>query len=268
MFNDDFVIVDFTGKTLTEEDIKQCIEELRKLVLVQTVDAYLLRFLHCTDFNVPKAVKRMHVFHDLVQNNPEWFIPTSPLDKKHKIEENSKVMLRERDKDGRSIYLVKMGKVDANTTSAKEQAQIDQMWFESVLEDPETQATGISVIIDMSGYSWKLFRWITPTVLKMTGKTAEIYPCKEFVYHIVNTSFWVNATAKLFWPFLSQDIKKQIKFHFENWPSLHEHISPDVLPKEYGGTGSDIDFEKLNQWLYDQDSKIGERMKYQQIPQK
>ncbi|KAF2886427.1 hypothetical protein ILUMI_19746 [Ignelater luminosus] len=136
------------------------------------------------------------------------------------------------------------------------------------MNEPETLAKGVSVIMDMKDYSWKLFRWLTPTNLKVSSSKADLYPCKEIIYHVVNTSFLFNASIKLAWPFLTNEIKETLRFHFENWPSLHEHIDPAILPPEYGGTGPEIDFDKLSQWLYDHDTEIEKRLRYQRISKK
>lgn len=51
----------------------------------------------------------MKTFYELLLEFPEWFTIDSPLKKKHIIEENIRVALPETDKEGRPIYLVKLG---------------------------------------------------------------------------------------------------------------------------------------------------------------
>lgn len=84
------------------------------------------------------------------------------------------------------------------------------MWFESALNDLETQENGICIIVDMNGYSWRLLRWLTPGNVKLCNRALQTYPCKEFVFHVVNTSILLNASIRLIWPFLNGDIKKQV----------------------------------------------------------
>ncbi|KAF2884154.1 hypothetical protein ILUMI_22013 [Ignelater luminosus] len=55
------------------------------------------------------------------------------------------------------------------------------------------------------------------------------------------------------------------KFHFNNWPSLHEYINPNVLPPEYEGNGPEIDFEKSLEMLLNQESLIGAKLMYYRI---
>lgn len=51
----------------------------------------------------------MKTFYELLLEFPEWFTTDSPLKKKHIIEQNIRVALPESDKEGRPIYLVKLG---------------------------------------------------------------------------------------------------------------------------------------------------------------
>jgi hypothetical protein len=48
----------------------------------------------------------------------------------------------------------------------------------------------------------------------------------------------------------------QIHVHDRDWTSLHEFISPDVLPQEYGGHKTEVDFRKSQQHLYDNEEKL------------
>lgn len=57
----------------------------------------------------------------------------------------------------------------------------------------------------------------------------------------------------------------KVKFHFDDWSSLHEFIKPDVLPSEYGGSGPDVDFNELNEWLFNQDSRIRKNLEYRNL---
>lgn len=95
-------------------------------------------------------------------------------------------------------------------SSPQEQARIIEMWLETILDDPITQANGLSVIVDMSDYSWKILGWFTPTNIKTAAKKIDLYPIKELLYHIVNTSFFLNASIKIVWPFLNDRLKNMV----------------------------------------------------------
>ncbi|KAK4879702.1 hypothetical protein RN001_007848 [Aquatica leii] len=268
-------LVDYSGKQLTDENIQECIQELRELLNADKKfqnfrkdDAYLLRFLHCTDFSIHQAYRRIDDFFELMIEYRDWFANGSPLDHKDLIEQNTRIILSDvRDNLGRRIFISRLGCIDVNQMSAQQSAWVDELWLELVMDEPETQATGVSVILDMKDYSWRMFKWLTISNIKFGTKKADLYPCKELVYHVVNTSTLINASVKLIWPFLSAKLKERFHFHFDNWESLHKHISPNVLPPEYGGTGSELNFKKLNQWLYDNSDLVAENLKHQHMCQ-
>ncbi|KAB0797136.1 hypothetical protein PPYR_08130 [Photinus pyralis] len=266
-------IVDFSGKELTEEDIKDCIQQLREILNadkkfqnVRKDDAYLLRFLHCTDFSVHQAYRRIDDYIGLLLEHPEWFATGSPIDYKDLIDQNTRTILPGvRDRDGRRIFVSKLGEFNVSRMSPQQSAKVDELWLELIMDEPETQGTGLSVILDMKGYSLRMFRWLTPSNIRFGSRKADLYPCKELVYHVVNTSTLISASVKLIWPFLTAKLKERFHFHFDDWESLHKHITPDVLPPEYGGTGPELNFKKLNQWLYDNSEQVYENLKHQHV---
>jgi len=267
-------VVDYSGKKLTEEDIKECVQQLRELLDADKKfqnfrkdDAYLLRFLHCTDFNVHQAYRRVDDFFELMVEYPDWFASSQPLDNKSLIEQNTRIILPGvRDKNGRRVFISRLGEMSLMTP--QQSALTDEYWLELVMDEPETQAAGMSIIMDMKGYSWRIFKGLTPSNMRLGSRKADLYPCKELVYHIVNSSMFVNASVKLVWPFLTAKLKEKFHFHFDDWESLHKHISPEVLPPEYGGKGPELNFQKLNQWLFDNNTKIYENLKHQKVLQK
>jgi hypothetical protein len=46
---------------------------------------------------------------------------------------------------------------------------VDDMWLEVAMEEEETQKNGLAVIVDMEGYSVKLFRWLTPQNIRISS---------------------------------------------------------------------------------------------------
>jgi hypothetical protein len=53
--------------------------------------------------------------------------------------------------------------------------------MEVALEEEETQKTGLAVIVDMEGYSLKLFRWLTPSNLRISSRKLYVSNCIGFL---------------------------------------------------------------------------------------
>jgi hypothetical protein len=85
------------------------------------------------------------------------------------LKHNAKTMLTGRDKKGRRVYLSRMCKLDyvsnrffnqlklvsfsaqAGNLNLIDLAQLDDLWFEAMLNEAETIENGIVVLVDMSG---------------------------------------------------------------------------------------------------------------------
>lgn len=53
--------------------------------------------------------------------------------------------------------------------------------------------------------------------------------------HIINYSWILNSIFYLFKQFIPAALFKRMYFHGSDMASLHQHIDPEYLPKEYGG---------------------------------
>lgn len=120
--------------------------------------------------------------------------------------------------------------MDAINSNPPEQSQIFDMWLETIMDDPLIQANGLSAIVDMEGYSWRLFRWFTPANIKFVAKKVDMYPFKELLLHIVNTSFLLSATIKLIWPFFNDRLKNMVSTEtkYSYWRQYNYVFSIDI----------------------------------------
>lgn len=83
------------------------------------------------------------------------------------MDNNAKVLLAGRDKKGRRVYITKMCKeaelmtfnsfweksflAQAGSMNLIDLAQLDDLWFEAMLDEVETLENGIVILLDMSG---------------------------------------------------------------------------------------------------------------------
>ncbi|XP_053692322.1 alpha-tocopherol transfer protein-like [Sabethes cyaneus] len=245
-------------KPLFADDEKKTakINELRALVencddfVRRSDDLFLSRFLICCDWDVQEAFQRMVKLFKLKHDNPEWFI-NEPLNSyKHILKRNVKFVLDKRDKNGRRIFVTKMCNMNINESSATDLAHLDELWCEFMLNDLETQQNGIACLLDMSGFSIKSLRYLTPSNIKIGTQKADLLPVKHMEFHVVNSSAFLNTAVAILYPVLSKQIKDKVHFHYSDWDSLHAALGKEALPAVYGGTnGTDLDCESLNNQL-------------------
>lgn len=48
----------------------------------------------------------------------------------------------------------------------------------------------------------------------------------------------------------------KVHFHKNNWPSLHKYVTPDILPQEYGGKLTTLDYADLRCYLTDNEKRL------------
>ncbi|KAF5274936.1 hypothetical protein FQR65_LT04277 [Abscondita terminalis] len=206
-------------------------------------DYFLIRFLYSSNFHIPNALEKIKEYHYLVLHNSKIFIHPRPQDLLN-INVKDKIFLNGRDRCGRKVLVVKLGKLNIRTTAMEEQVLLFNLLVEKVIGESLTLQNGLSIIFDVLNVPWKLIQWMTPHNIKMAVKLLENYPLKEIIIHVVNKSYLVQIGVNIVWPFLSEERKEMIKFHFNNWPSLHKEVNPEVLPAEYGGSGPDLIFKE------------------------
>jgi hypothetical protein len=115
------------------------------------------------------CAKIIFIFKIFQYDHPKWFLNKELKDCKDILKQNAKVMLPGRDIKGRKIYLSRMCEFLQVSLSKKIQIQcylllaavgnlnlfdlatLDELWFESMLNDVETIEKGIVMLLDMNG---------------------------------------------------------------------------------------------------------------------
>ncbi|XP_031345366.1 uncharacterized protein LOC116172306 [Photinus pyralis] len=168
---------------------------------------YLVRFLLGTNFHVPDALKRILEFHLLFLSDYTWFTTDGPADIIEILNMNTMIGLPLRDKDGRSVILVKLGNLDVSVGTMVMHVHLFHMWAEHFIQDELSLLKGVCILIDVNSFSWGMFKWLTPHTIKTAIRMVENYPVKEMTFHVVNKSYLLQAAVKLVWPLLSREMQ-------------------------------------------------------------
>ncbi|XP_055545877.1 alpha-tocopherol transfer protein [Wyeomyia smithii] len=256
------LFVDDEKKTAKINELRELVENCDDFVR-RSDDLFLSRFLICCDWDVQEAFQRMGKLFKLKHDHPEWFINEPLSSYKHILKRNVKFVLDKRDKNGRRIFVTKMCRMDINESPATDLAHLDELWCEFMLNDLETQQNGISCLLDMSGFSIKSLRYLTPSNIKIGTQKADLMPVKHMEFHVVNSSAFLNTAIAILYPVLSKQIKDKVHFHYSDWDSLHACLGKEALPAQYGGTnGTDFDYDALNKQLLDLEDHYSNLVKF------
>lgn len=231
----------------------QLIEELRDLIFERgecephrTDDAFLLRFLRARHFIVRMAHRLMVNYYLFRESNPELFYN---LDYTKLLELGESEIFSIPpyvDQGGRRILIVRFEKWDTSQFTTDELFQAIIFLIQTAVLEPRHQILGGICIIDVSnlgaGHAW----YLTPSIAKQLIAVAySSLPHRVQAVHIVNSSRIFDYAFSIIKPFLSDIMKERIFVH-PDMESLHKYISPNHLPKRFGGVHKDYLY---NDWL-------------------
>jgi len=149
-------------------------------------------------------------------------------------------MTEKRDKFGRRIYIFRLGRWNPDKVLLDDFYASAYCLLEMVAREVKTQIAGVTVVNDVSGFGFRHLRCLGLEQMKciiafMNGG----FPIWFRRIHVINNPRLFGVLYNIAKPFLSERVKENIVFHGNNLQSLHEEVSPEMLPKDLGGTAGD-----------------------------
>ncbi|CAN7938407.1 unnamed protein product [Ixodes hexagonus] len=206
-------------------------------------DEFLLRFLRVRKYNVDTAFRKVKEYYRIRRDCPsvfENFVPSSAK----LAARNMMIMLPQRDIHGRPVLLLRAGAWNPHLVSLAEGIRTLVLIAEHLTADPVAQTIGVSCIEDYDGLTVdKLVSLNFGLLKRFLRHFLDCMPVRVKAVHVVRESYAFDMAYAVLRPFISKKITDRIRFHGWNFDGLHEEIPVDLLPKEYGGLGPDVDFE-------------------------
>jgi len=213
-------------------------------------DAMLLRFLRARKFDVVKA-------KDMLKNAEQWrkdfgvdeIVKNFDFEEKAEVDKYYPQFYHKTDKDGRPIYIEKLGKLDikklyAITTVERQLKRL--VWeYERCLTDrfPAcSRAIGHPVetsctILDLQGVSISNFYRVKDYVSAATSIGQDRYPETMGKFYIINAPWAFSAVWSIVKPWLDEVTVSKIDILGSTYQEkLLTQIPAENLPKDLGGT--------------------------------
>jgi len=203
-------------------------------------DHTLLCFIRGSEYELETAKDKIETMMKMRASLPVFFTDWNPFKPELQaiLKLGTFLPLLEYDSLGRKVIIKREGCFDPYLHKVEDVEKVNFMITE-LLGSVEEQmfVTGMVVIIDLEGCS---LNHITQRSLSLTRKQMKYllnaFPLDPKSLNFISMPSVLRTAYHIITGFLPDKIQKRLKIH-ENMDSLHNAISPNILPKEYGGNG-------------------------------
>lgn len=212
-------------------------------------DEILTIYLKPCKYYAESALKLMRQIAEFRKTNHSLLDDLLPASEKEALTEYNVVnVMKNRDHLGRKVLIVNSGgSWNPSKVSADQIFRIFYIMHEIAVLEPDTQSNGIVVILDFDDMGMKQATAFSPSVSKrLLTFIQKAMPMRLKEVHIVKEPGIFSIVWAIFKPFIEEKLKKRIFFHGKKMESLHKHLNPSHLPKNYGGELPEIDYGSAN----------------------
>ncbi|XP_027860270.1 clavesin-1-like [Xiphophorus couchianus] len=227
------------------DTLHQDIKQVRDMIVtrpdigfLRTDDEFILRFLRARKFDHVETFRLLAQYFQFRQQNLDMFQSFKVDDPsiKRALMDGFPGVLEAPDQHGRKILILFASNWDQSRNSFIDILRAILLSLEVLIENPELQINGFTLIIDWSNFSFKQASKLTPNILKLAIEgLQDSFPARFGGIHFVNQPWYIHAMYTIIKPFLKDKTRKRIFLHGNNLNSLHQLIQPECLPSEFGG---------------------------------
>lgn len=263
-------VMEYARREVGETDEIKCqmLQEFRDLIYERGEclphrmdDDFLIRFLRARNYNLKSAYRLIVNYYKFKEEYPEIHQQLNAAQMRLIGDDNVIMVPPYRTPCGRRMLIYRIGNWDPRKYSIKELFKATVGVLELGLLEPRAQILGGNVIFDLKNLTMAHVWAVTPQVASMMiSLMVTAFPIKTNAIHILNQSWVFDTIFAVFKPLLDAKMRNRIYFHGTNLESLHKHLPPEYLPKDYGGVRNDHPYYKWIEFLC-QDPIIVEHMK-------
>ncbi|XP_059622713.1 retinaldehyde-binding protein 1-like [Phlebotomus argentipes] len=227
-------------KTKALERMSELIKGEEDLDIPYDNRPFMVKFLRARKFDVDEAFTLMKNYFKFKSEFPELFKDVVPSKVAYILAMNAAFMSPVKDQHGHTVLMGRAELFDPDIATPMEFIAAGFVIGEGIMMEPESQVNGFVGVIDCKGFSYKHFKKITISLIKLGLRLAQsVVPVIPRRVHLINQNFYVNALYKIVKPFLPQEYIDMIYFHGENIEELYEYIPKECLLEHFGGTIKD-----------------------------
>merc|ERR1711936_935444 len=195
---------------------------------------YLTIYLRAGAWDVAQALKVLNSFYNLGLNYHPYVEMSIPSKLDHVWQEKLSSVCETRDKFGRRVVILKLGKWNPDTIPVTHWFASCFVLFELLTKEVKTQIAGLTLVLDVQGFTWKHLRNLGITELRLAAAfLTGSFPLWIRKIHVVHQPRIFGILLNLVSPFFSDSIS--VALHGSDLAPLHQEVSPRVLPQYLGG---------------------------------
>ncbi|XP_067134183.1 alpha-tocopherol transfer protein-like [Centruroides vittatus] len=213
-------------------------------------DIFLLGFLRARKYEMGRSLQLLKNYYEVRVQYPQYFKDLLPSKLEHVLSLKMMQFLPRPDQKGRYIYIEQYANWDTSVASAIDFLRCGMLFFDLQLNFHRTQNKCIVIIVNAEGLSLSHFLQCTPSFLNSMTNVLfkDAYQARYSEIHFVNLNIIIKAFLSLFIPLLPSKLKDRLHPH-SDMSTLHEFVSPDCLPLEYGGNLPSFDPTEANNMI-------------------
>jgi len=199
-------------------------------------DAYLMIFLRAGEWDLTKAMEIVQKFQDLGVNYKKYVEKSIPSKLTTVWEAKLNTVLQTRDRFGRRIVILNLGRWDPSAISVEEWFASTFVLLEVLTKEVKTQIAGITIILDCSGFGLTHIKSLGVNEIRLASAfLSGSFPLWTRRIHFVFQPRLFSVLMNVVRPFLTENAKDVLMFHGTDLDGLHKEVPKEVLPKELGG---------------------------------
>ncbi|XP_023232494.1 alpha-tocopherol transfer protein-like [Centruroides sculpturatus] len=220
---------------------KNALKSFKKIIKDQGIkccmdDIFLLGILRARKYEMGRSLQLLKNYYEIRLQYPQYFKDLLPSKLEQALSLNIMQFLPKPDQKGRYVFIFQFSKWDTSVANRFDMFRTVMLFSDLQLNLHRSQEKKFVIITNADGISISHFLQLTPSFFSSATNVLfrDSYQARFSEIHYVNLNIVIKAILSIFIPLLPSKLRDRVHLH-SDMSTLHEFISPDCLPLEYGG---------------------------------
>jgi hypothetical protein len=196
-----------------------------------------LRFLRPKKYSLLNATKTLENYLNDPKLHPTYFKNLDVADPtlSEFFDSGFLLVLPERDEDGCRIVMIRPAAFDTEKFKAVDCFRAVISMLEFILQEEETQISGLKLLVDFADTPMKFFSLFTLMDFKnMVTLAQNSLSCRQKAYYFMSLPPYANQLLQFIVGLFNEKLRQRVRF-VKDTEELKKYMDIDLLPQNYGG---------------------------------